>query len=73
MTYNQSVAELEKILDQLRRSDCDVEALSELTRKAAALLESCRAKLVATEAEIETTLARLEAATSTDNNQSSHE
>lgn len=59
-TYNQAVAELEKILEQLRRSDCDVEALTALTRRAAELLDYCRAKLTATESEIETTLAALE-------------
>lgn len=62
-TYNQAVAELEKILDQLRRSDCDVDALSTLTNRAATLLEYCRTKLTATEAEIQATLQRLESVT----------
>ncbi len=60
MTYSAALAELEKILSQLRSDNCDVDTLAGRTRRAAELLEFCRSRLVATEEELEAILTRLE-------------
>lgn len=52
LTYEQALAELEQILREMQSDQCDIDKLSEKTRRAAALLACCRAKLTATEAEL---------------------
>lgn len=52
LTYAQALAELEKILTQLRADNTDVDTLVERTRRAAALLAECRARLTRTEEEL---------------------
>lgn len=59
-SYTAALTELENILNQLRSDNCDVDTLAARTRRAAELLEFCRNRLVATEAELETILASLE-------------
>lgn len=59
-TYTRSVEELEKILGELRSDRCDVDTLAEKTRRAATLLSQCRARLTATEEELEAILRNLE-------------
>lgn len=61
MNYKESLAELEAILAQLRSDNCDVDTLAERTRRAAQLLKECRDRLTATEEELSTILAELEA------------
>lgn len=63
-TYAQALAELEKILTQLRAENCDVDTLAERTRRAAELLRDCRSRLTRTEDELSQILAELEQATS---------
>lgn len=63
-TYAQSLAELEKILTQLRAENCDVDTLAERTRRAAELLRECSARLTRTEDELNRILAELEQAAS---------
>ena len=41
-TYTQSLAELEKILAELRSDACDVDTLAARTRRAVELLKFCR-------------------------------
>ncbi len=60
-TYAQALAELEKILTQLR---AHVDTLAERTRRAAELLRDCRSRLTRTEDELSQILAELEQATS---------
>ncbi len=62
-TYAQALAELEKILTQLRAENCDVDTLAERTRRAAELLRDCRSRLTRTEDELSQILAELEQAT----------
>lgn len=56
ISYNQALAELERILNELRSDSCDVDTLAEKTRRAAELLKLCRAKLTRTESELEKVL-----------------
>lgn len=56
LTYAQALAELEKILAQLRADNTDVDTLAERTRRAAALLADCRARLTRTEEELSSIL-----------------
>lgn len=63
MTYNEAQAELEKILASLRSDTFDVDTLAEQTKRAAALLTECRARLTRTEQELTQVLEQLEADT----------
>lgn len=60
LTYNEAVAELEAIVAKLRGDNCDVDALTAMTRRAAELLASCRSRLTATDAELRAILDSLE-------------
>lgn len=51
-TYSEALAELEKILATLRSNDCDIDRLTELTSRAVALLNHCRARLTTTDEEL---------------------
>ncbi len=59
-TYSESLAELEQILAKLRSDNCDVDQLTELTKRAAELLKDCRARLTVTESELTEVLSDLE-------------
>lgn len=54
------MAELESIVAKLRGDNCDVDALTAMTRRAAELLAACRARLTATDAELRAILDSLE-------------
>ncbi len=60
ISFNQSLAELEKILAELRSDQCDVDTLAARTRRAVELLTLCRSRLTATEEELRTILASLQ-------------
>lgn len=60
ISFNQSLAELEKILAELRSDQCDVDTLAARTRRAVELLTICRSRLTATEEELRTILASLQ-------------
>lgn len=62
LSYNESLAELEKILAELRADNCDVDRLAERTRRAAQLLGDCRARLTRTEEELAKVLDELDSA-----------
>lgn len=57
LSYSQALAELEKILAQLRADNSDIDTLAERTRRAATLLAECRARLTRTEEELNKILA----------------
>ncbi len=59
-SYNLAVAELEKILESLRSDSCDVDTLTDRTRKAIELLKFCRSKLTTTEEELKKVLESLQ-------------
>lgn len=60
LTYSEAVAELETITARLRAENCDVDSLTAMTRRAAELLDACRRRLTATDAELQTILQQLE-------------
>ncbi len=62
MTYNEALAELEKILASLRADNCDVDTLAERTRRASQLLLECRRRLTRTEEELAKVLDELDSA-----------
>jgi len=59
-SFNRSLAELEKILAELRSDSCDVDTLTQHTRRAVDLLKICRSRLTATEEELRSILASLQ-------------
>lgn len=62
LTYNQALAELERILAELRSDNCDVDTLAARTSRAAALLKLCRTRLTRTESELSKILEDLDKA-----------
>lgn len=52
LTYNQAVAELDRILREMQSDNCDIDRLAELTRRATALIAECRRRLTATDEEL---------------------
>lgn len=60
LTYSQALAELEQILAALRSEACDVDTLSDRTKRAAELLAYCRGKLTRTESELSKVLEELD-------------
>ena len=62
LSYNESLAELEKILAELRADNCDVDLLAERPRRAAQLLSACRARLTRTEEDLAKVLDELDSA-----------
>ncbi|MFG6386858.1 MAG: exodeoxyribonuclease VII small subunit [Muribaculaceae bacterium] len=59
-SYNESLAELEKILGELRSDTCDVDTLAQRTRRAVELLKICRQRLTTTEEELRAILSTLQ-------------
>ena len=60
LSYNQAIAELEKIVESLRSSATDVDTLTARTRRAVELLTICRSRLTTTEEELRTILNSLQ-------------
>jgi exodeoxyribonuclease VII small subunit len=58
--YAEAVAELEEILEGLEAEDADVDALAERVRRAAELIEACRARIAAAKLQIDEVLAARE-------------
>ena len=61
ISYNQAIAELEKIVESLRSSATDVDTLTARTRRAVELLTICRSRLTTTEEQLQAALAALAA------------
>ena len=59
-SYTQSLAELERILAELRSDACDVDTLAARTRRAVELLKFCRERLTTTEEELRAILQSLQ-------------
>lgn len=60
-TYEEAVAELEKIVSEMRGDNCDITALAAKVRRASELLKYCRSILTATEKELDEALGELTA------------
>lgn len=52
ITYTEAMAEIERILGQLRQENTDVDTLTQKVRRASELIEMCRQRLRATEQEV---------------------
>lgn len=59
MTYNKAVEELEAIVAKMQSDNCDIDKLSEYTRRALTLLRVCKEKLTRTDEEIKKCLEEL--------------
>ncbi|MBR2961783.1 MAG: exodeoxyribonuclease VII small subunit [Alistipes sp.] len=53
LSYADSMAEIEKIVAELQREDCDIDTLAERTRRAVTLIENCRQRLRRSQEEVE--------------------
>ena len=62
MTYDEAVTQLEQILAAIQNNKCSVDSLTVYTNRAAELLTACRARLTATEEELNAVLAGLDPA-----------
>lgn len=60
LTYNEAVNELDTILRNMQSDSCDIDLLASFTRRATELLTECRARLTATDRELEAILADLQ-------------
>lgn len=58
-TYEEAVAELEKIVSEMRGDSCDITALAAKVRRASELLKYCRSILTTTEKELDEALGEL--------------
>jgi exodeoxyribonuclease VII small subunit len=52
MTYEEALQELQQIIAQLQEDQVSIDELSQQSKRAAELIEHCRAKLRETEADI---------------------
>lgn len=59
-SYKESLAELERIMNELRSDSCDVDTLAARTRRAVELLKFCRERLTTTEGELRSILESLQ-------------
>lgn len=62
LTYEEALKELESILRSMQSDQCDIDKLSSMTRRATALLASCKQRLTTTETELRQILSSLEEA-----------
>jgi exodeoxyribonuclease VII small subunit len=60
LPYNDAVAELEAILEELEHDNLDVDVLAERVRRAAELIRVCRARITGARLEIERIVVELE-------------
>lgn len=61
-TYTQAITELEEIISKMQRNDCSIDNLNALTARSAELLKICRAKLNATDTQLQEILKGIEEA-----------
>ena len=55
-SYNAAMTELENILRELQSDNCDIDTMVSKTKRATELINSCRNRLTATEAELKAVL-----------------
>ena len=60
MSYNEAVTELESILRRMQGDACDIDRLTDMTRRATELLRECKSRLTATDRELREILEQLE-------------
>lgn len=52
LTYTKAMQELDSIVVKMQSDNCDIDALSDYTKRAAELIKYCRQKLFATDEEV---------------------
>lgn len=52
MTYTEAMRELEQIVQQLQRPDCEIDQLCQLTERSVKLIAFCKERLTKTDAEL---------------------
>lgn len=52
LTYTKAMQELEAIVAKMQSDNCDIDALTDLTKRAAELIKFCREKLFTTDEEV---------------------
>lgn len=60
LSYTQAVSELEAILRMMQGDECDIDRLTDYTRRATELLTECRSRLTTTDEQLRSILAQLE-------------
>lgn len=60
MTYTEAVSELELILQMMQGDKCDIDRLTDYTRRATELLTECRSRLTTTDEQLRAILSQLE-------------
>ena len=59
LTYKAAIAEMEQIISQIEGDELDVDTLAQRIKRVSELIEFCRAKLFATENEVQKLLQNL--------------
>lgn len=59
LKYNEAIAELESILEAMKSRDCDIDALTQMTRRAAEIIEECRSRLTNASSDLQDVLEKL--------------
>ena len=52
MTYTKAMQELEGIVAKMQSENCDIDSLTDYTKRAAALIKYCKEKLFTTDEEV---------------------
>ncbi len=60
LTYTEAVSELEAILQMMQGDKCDIDRLTDYTRRATELLTECRSRLTTTDEQLRSILSQLE-------------
>ncbi len=59
LKYNEAIAELESILEVMKSRNCDIDALTQMTRRAAEIIEECRSRLTTASSDLQDILEKL--------------
>ena len=60
ITYTEAITELDTLVQKMQSPQCDIDHLSEYTKRAKELLDVCRRKLTETDTELKRILADLD-------------
>jgi len=60
VTYNEAMAEVEEILEQIENEELDVDDLAEKVKRVSVLLKICKDKLLKTNEQVELILKEME-------------
>ncbi len=60
LTYNAAITELDELVQKMQSPQCNIDSLSDYTKRAKELLDVCRKKLTETDEELQRILADLD-------------